>query len=58
MVAPYSLRGTPTATVSLPLNWHDLKRGVRAEDFNIKTVISQKEEPWRSIFDNKQKIGN
>lgn len=58
MVAPYSLRGTPTATVSLPLHWHELKRGVRAEDFNIKTVISPKEEPWRSIFDTKQKIGN
>jgi bifunctional non-homologous end joining protein LigD len=58
MVAPYSLRGTPTATVSMPLRWDELKRGVRAEDFNIKTVISKKEEPWRAIFDTKQKIGN
>ena len=57
MVAPYSLRGTPTATVSMPLRWNELKRGVRAEDFNIKTVISKKEEPWGGIFDNKQKIG-
>jgi len=58
MVAPYSLRGTPTATVSMPLRWDELKRGVRAEDFNIKTVISKKEEPWRAIFDTKQNIGN
>jgi len=58
MVAPYSLRGTPTATVSMPLRWNELKRGVRAEDFNIKTVISKKEEPWRGIFDTRQKIGN
>jgi bifunctional non-homologous end joining protein LigD len=57
MAAPYSLRGTPSATVSMPLRWDELKRGVRAEDFNIKTVISEKEEPWRGIFDNKQKIG-
>lgn len=57
MAAPYSLRGTPSATVSMPLRWDELKRGVRAEDFNIKTVISKKEEPWRNIFDNKQKIG-
>jgi bifunctional non-homologous end joining protein LigD len=57
MAAPYSLRGTPPATVSMPLRWDELKRGVRAEDFNIKTVISEKEEPWRGIFDNKQKIG-
>ncbi|HET6580518.1 MAG TPA: non-homologous end-joining DNA ligase, partial [Methanoregula sp.] len=57
MVAPYSLRGTPAATVSTPLQWDNLRKGVRAEDFNIKTVISKKEEPWRDIFDNKQKIG-
>ncbi len=57
MVAPYSLRGTPAATVSMPLQWDELKRGVRAEDFNIKTAISKKEEPWGGIFDNKQKIG-
>ena len=58
MAAPYSLRGTPSATVSMPLRWDKLKRGVRAEDFNIKTVISEKEEPWSGIFDHKQKIGN
>lgn len=57
MAAPYSLRGTPNATVSMPLRWDELKRGVRAEDFNIRTVISRKEEPWRDIFGNRQKIG-
>ena len=56
MAAPYSLRGTPDATVSTPLMWNELKRGVRAEDFNIKTVILRKEEPWRGILDNRQKI--
>lgn len=57
MAAPYSLRGTPGATVSTPLLWDELKSGVRAEDFNIKTVILRKEEPWRGIFDNRQTIG-
>ena len=57
MAAPYSLRGTPAATVSMPLTWDELKKGLRAEDFNIKTVISKKEDPWRNIFDNRQKIG-
>jgi len=57
MAAPYSLRGTTAATVSTPLRWEELKRGIHAEDFNIKTVISKKEEPWRDIFGNKQKIG-
>ena len=57
MAAPYSLRGTSGATVSTPVRWDELKRGVRAEDFNIRTVISRKEEPWRDIFDNRQTIG-
>jgi bifunctional non-homologous end joining protein LigD len=56
MVAPYSLRATPGATVSTPLRWEDLRTGILAEDFNIKTVLSRDEEPWREIFDNRQKI--
>ena len=56
MVAPYSLRATPDATVSTPLQWEDLSPGRHPEDFNIKTVLSRAEEPWREIFDNRQKI--
>jgi bifunctional non-homologous end joining protein LigD len=56
MVAPYSLRATQGATVSTPLHWEDLRPGIHSEDFNIKTVLSRDEEPWREIFDNRQKI--
>ncbi len=56
MAAPYSLRATPGATVSTPLRWEDLRHGVRSEDFNIKTVISRAEDPWRDIFEDRQKI--
>jgi bifunctional non-homologous end joining protein LigD len=56
MAAPYSLRATPGATVSTPLRWEELRRGVRPEDFNIKTVLSRDEEPWRGMLDTRQKI--
>jgi bifunctional non-homologous end joining protein LigD len=56
MAAPYSLRATPGATVSAPVRWEELKKGVRSEDFNLKTVISRVEDPWRDIFENRQKI--
>jgi bifunctional non-homologous end joining protein LigD len=56
MVAPYSLRGSPMATVSAPLNWEELVPGLRAEDFTIMTMLSRDTEPWRGIFDNRQKI--
>ncbi len=56
MAAPYSLRATPGATVSAPLRWEELRRGVRPEDFNIKTVLSRDGEPWRGILEDRQKI--
>jgi len=56
MVAPYSLRATPGATVSAPLRWEELRHGVRPEDFNIKTMLSRHEEPWRGILDARQTI--
>lgn len=56
MAAPYSLRATPGATVSAPVRWEDLRPGVRPEDFNIKTVISRGEDPWRDLFEDRQKI--
>ncbi len=56
MAAPYSLRATSEATVSAPLRWEELRAGMRPEDFNIKTMLSRHEEPWRGIFDTRQKI--
>jgi bifunctional non-homologous end joining protein LigD len=56
MAAPYSLRATPTATISAPLRWDELRPGVRPEDFNIKRILSRHEDPWRSLFDSRQKI--
>jgi bifunctional non-homologous end joining protein LigD len=57
MAAPYSLRATDGATVSAPLSWDELKPGIRPEDFNIRTMLSGSEDPWRGIFDNRQTIG-
>jgi len=56
MAAPYSLRATPGATVSAPVRWEELRHGVRSEDFNLKTVISRTEDPWRDIFEDRQTI--
>jgi bifunctional non-homologous end joining protein LigD len=57
MAAPYSLRATDGATVSAPLSWEELKHKVHPEDFNIRTMLSGNEDPWRGIFDNRQTIG-
>ena len=53
MVIPYSLRPTPDATVSAPLEWHEVKRGLNSSDYNIFSVIERKGDPWRGIFEQR-----
>lgn len=56
MAVPYSLRATPGATISAPLRWDELRHGVRPDDFTWKTMISRDQDPWRDIFEDRQKI--
>jgi bifunctional non-homologous end joining protein LigD len=55
-VIPYSLRPTAKATVSAPLEWAEVKRGLNPEDFDIFNVPKRKSNPWRNIFDSKSKL--
>ncbi len=50
MVIPYSLRPTADATVSTPLEWHEIKKGLNPKDFTIRTVVERRENPWQEIF--------
>jgi bifunctional non-homologous end joining protein LigD len=56
MVCPYSLRVTPTAAVSTPLNWSEVEKGIKPAEFNISTVTSLPKDPWKDIFENRQKL--
>jgi bifunctional non-homologous end joining protein LigD len=56
MVAPYSLRAVPEATVSTPLEWIEVKKGIKPTDFNIFSVVGREKDPWKKLFDNKQKL--
>jgi bifunctional non-homologous end joining protein LigD len=53
MVVPYSLRPTPQATVSTPLAWSEVKKGINASDFNIFSVVKRKDDPWKNIFEKR-----
>jgi bifunctional non-homologous end joining protein LigD len=57
MVCPYALRATPRATVSMPLEWQDIRKGLNPEEFNITTVRGLDHAPWAHLFQNKQKLG-
>ncbi len=56
MVCPYSLRVTPEASVSTPLEWADLKKKLKPAEFNIQTVPRLGKEPWKDIFDSPQSL--
>ncbi len=50
MVIPYSLRPTPEATVSTPLEWSEVKKGLNPSDYTIFSVPKRVVNPWRDIF--------
>jgi bifunctional non-homologous end joining protein LigD len=56
MVVPYSLRPTPDATASAPLEWSEVKKGINPTDFNIFTVVERKSDPWKNIFEKSCKL--
>jgi bifunctional non-homologous end joining protein LigD len=56
MVVPYSLRPTPQASVSTPLEWTEIKKGIKPSDFNIFNVVNRKLDPWKNIFEKRVKL--
>lgn len=57
MVCPYSLRATPKATVSTPLPWNEIEKGLDPESFNLFTVNKMADNPWEGLFRVRQKVG-
>lgn len=41
LAAPYSLRPKPGATVSMPLHWEELKKGLRMQDFTLRNALDR-----------------
>ncbi|HVF09812.1 MAG TPA: hypothetical protein VNA16_03370, partial [Abditibacteriaceae bacterium] len=62
VVAPYSVRPRPGATVSAPLEWSEVKGAkVRMQDFTIKSMnrrVSRKGDLFRPVLGRKQSLKN
>ena len=51
--APYSLRPSKGATVSTPLEWKEVKKGLDPKDFNIKSIfgrLKKKGDIWKPVL--------
>ena len=56
MTCPYSLRATKHASVSTPLSWKELQKGLKPQEFNILSVPKRKGTPWKDFWKQKQKL--
>ncbi|MDD1707631.1 MAG: non-homologous end-joining DNA ligase [Methanoregulaceae archaeon] len=49
MIAPYSLRATGMATVSMPVSWNDIAGTLDPNDFTIRSVKAGRKDPWMNL---------
>jgi bifunctional non-homologous end joining protein LigD len=56
MVCPYSLRATPNATVSTPLDWSEVDQRLKPEQFNVFTAAKIVKDPWKDLLEHHQKL--
>lgn len=59
IAAPYSIRPKPGATISTPLHWEEVKKGLDIRQFNLKTIterLKKVEDPWKTFFDKPSNI--
>ncbi|MGH8654603.1 MAG: hypothetical protein ACREUI_09510 [Burkholderiales bacterium] len=59
-VAAFSTRAKPGATVSVPLDWKELKTGLRPDQWNVLNLGERRQrlrrDPWQDFFDVRQRI--
>ena len=57
IIAPYSPRGNPKATVATPLFWEEVKEGLKMEKFQIPTLMERLKQtggPFCRLFKSEQ----
>jgi bifunctional non-homologous end joining protein LigD len=56
MICPYSLRANEHAAVSTPLDWQEIKKGLKPDDFNIFNALKKEPDPWKGLLEHKQTL--
>ena len=59
LASVYSVRPTIAATVSTPVSWEEVERGIKMEEFTIKNVPARVKELgdlWRPLLDQRNRV--
>jgi bifunctional non-homologous end joining protein LigD len=59
LASVYSVRPTPLATVSTPLTWREVERGVRTEDFrmdNVPARVRALGDLWKPLLSQRGRL--
>jgi len=59
-IAPYSIRARANAPVATPIDWDELRREIRFDHFNIRSVQTRlrrlKQDPWAAFDSIRQSV--
>lgn len=59
LASVYSVRPKPAATVSTPVTWEEIEKGIRMEDFTMQTVptrLKQVGDLWKPLLDRGKRV--
>jgi DNA ligase D len=59
LASVFTARAKPKATISMPLTWKQIERGVKISDFTVKNVpalLEKNGDAWSDFFDKRQKL--
>jgi bifunctional non-homologous end joining protein LigD len=59
LASVYSVRPTTAATVSTPVSWEEVERGIRIEDFTMKNVpgrVRKLGDLWRPLLSERNRV--
>src|SRR4029077_852958 len=59
LASVYSVRPKPAATVSTPVTWEDVERGLRRADFTVKNVaarLGKIGDLWKPLLEEKNRV--
>ena len=59
LAAVFTARAKPGATVSMPLTWKQIEKGVKIQDFtitNVPEVLKKNGDPWADFFASRQTL--